>query len=224
VAALGVAAIVMSLRGTSFTRIEQVTWVAIAFFLFIIEIRAIDQDGALANAQHLSDIQQILGNFRDVQKDQSELKARNEQLRLLIGATSYQNLLSRNQRMRSELEDLSQQVGYFVHEHERRLGGINDIYWKPIGQTESATEKAKLKAQQAKEEKDETDRFEKEYFDKIEPKMMKLLRELLSALGEKIEPEDSKLAMSHGFGYPYAAENQIKILKNLEERLVPKPE
>ena len=44
VAALAIGATVMAVRGTRFTRTEEIIWIVIAFCFFIIEIRAITQD------------------------------------------------------------------------------------------------------------------------------------------------------------------------------------
>src|SRR5690348_13863627 len=69
VAALAFAAAIMAVRGTRFTRWQEVGWIAITFMFFLIEIRAIGQDRQMYAEQQRQErhqFQNIAGGLTSV--------------------------------------------------------------------------------------------------------------------------------------------------------------
>ena len=69
VAALAFAAAIMAVRGTRFTRWEEVAWIAITFMLFLIEIRAIGRDRQMyaeQQRQERGEFQNIAGGLTSI--------------------------------------------------------------------------------------------------------------------------------------------------------------
>ena len=75
IAALGVQAVIMTVRGR-FTKVEQVVWVIIAFFLFVGEIHVIDQDRTEQDAANPdAQAQQRIQFWMVLKQDQNEFGA-----------------------------------------------------------------------------------------------------------------------------------------------------
>ena len=78
IAALGLAAVVMTVRADQLSKVEKVIWVMIGFVLFVAEVHVIDQDRIEQDKQHRTEMQhqeqqfeRTMGEFSKTNKDEA---------------------------------------------------------------------------------------------------------------------------------------------------------
>jgi hypothetical protein len=219
---------------------EKAVWIIIASLLMVIEMVAVNHSQEQQDS-HFSSIEsglttavqesketlkeaeatlkttEQIGSQGQIQHD--DLIREDEALRAELGETAYETLYLRNQRIRTDLDNLSALVNRRWADNQRILVQIDSTFrleypGRPDLEARARTERQNL---------DNTawQGFQKQYLIEIQPPMIKVLREILTASGKQAEPDDNKLANSFLIGNASQVLVQIARIKAMAAELRP---
>ncbi|MGD0840388.1 MAG: hypothetical protein ABSA32_04435 [Candidatus Acidiferrales bacterium] len=241
VAVLGAVAVVITLvLPKEPSKGEKAVWIIIASLLMVIEMVAVNHSQEQQDS-HFSSIEsglttavqesketlkeaeatlkttEQIGSQGQIQHD--DLIREDEALRAELGETAYETLYLRNQRIRTDLDNLSALVNRRWADNQRILVQIDSTFrleypGRPDLEARARTERQNL---------DNTawQGFQKQYLIEIQPPMIKVLREILTASGKQAEPDDNKLANSFLIGNASQVLVQIARIKAMAAELRP---
>jgi hypothetical protein len=227
IAVLAVVAAAMSLhegmRGP-----HKAVWMLLIGGFLLLEIQAIKTDHHDAEVAHKSEIKAIMEQFEAMLKEQRGLSAQQNDFALQsaallkkVGDTSFLARLRKNNAIRSELADASGLFSGLVNNHIVQMGDVSHFVDAAISHALTPEMRIGLEGKKAQRIKDEEARFQKLYLDNVQPRLVKALRDLLSASGLPAEPDASKLITSYGLNTLDSAQANIYRLKDLRAKLVP---
>jgi hypothetical protein len=224
---LAVAAAVMSLH-SDMKLGHRVVWILLLGAFLRLEIRAISKDRHDSELAHDADIAKMMAKFdamlqeqRSLQDQQNDLELRSAAVLKEVGDKSYMTLLRRNNVVRSDLADANRLLRALEITRDGRMMDIPVMYEARIGHAATPEIKAEFEAPKARQVEDEEAGFEKLYRENVRPRLITVLRELLSASGLPVERDDAKVVLSYQLRDLQSAPTGIEKLKTLGARLVP---